>query len=542
MKKFLNKAKDTFNDHQASSSFPFQSQPQAPLSQASLPSSIRPPTVTDLLRYRYHNGTNLGSIFVLEKWLHGSMFPKSSTGSSELDAVSASLRESGLDATRQKWENHWRNALTDQDLQWLVNTAKCTSIRLPIGYFTLGPGYCRGTPFEQAGEVYAGAWNAVKDLIGRARAYGIGVLIDMHALPGGGNKDAHSGSGTGKAEFWGSRRNMDLAKHALVFIAQEVSRGGPLEGVIGIQLVNEAAWQAKGMYSWYDEVINEIARVDGSIPIYVSDAWDLNKALEWANKRHCLKGAPPNPVVIDTHKYYTFDEKHKSKSPPEIIGSIGGELGELDGKSGSIADRGEGQVVIGEWSCVLDGKTWARVRSEEKDGLERQFGQAQSKKWQERAGGSYFWTFKMDWMDGGGWGFKQQVKAGNVSPPPALTLSAQDVRSRTQHAQSQRQSMADNGRRSHEDYWTKTSPGKKFEHHLFSEGWDVGFSDAQRFFSMRADGALGPRAGDGGDKIGCVEIWTKKRLLESGNRGEFLWEWEQGFRSGGGAFYHCVGV
>ena len=245
---------------------------------------------------------------------------------------------------------------------------------------------------------------------------------------------------------------------------------------------------------------------------------------------------------MDTHKYYTFDEKHRSKSPPEIIGSIGGELGQLDGKTGSLCDKGEAQIVIGEWSCVLDGKTWGRVRPEEKGGLEKQFGQEQSRKWQERSGGSYFWTFKMDWMDGGGWGFKEQVKKGNISPPASLMLPSQEIRSRAQHAQSQRQDMAHGARRSHEEYWNNTAPGKKFDHNLYSEGWDIGFSDAQKIFTMRADGALGDKAGDGGDKIGCLEIWVKKRLLESGKRGEFVWEWEQGFRSGVAAFYHCVGV
>lgn len=470
------------------------------------------------------------------------MFPQGCSGGSELDAVSTSLQQSGLEATRQKFENHWRNALTDQDLKWLVEEAKCTSIRLPIGYFTLGPEFCRDTSFEEVREVYTNAWAAVKELIGRARGYGIGVLIDMHALPGGGNKDAHSGSGSGKAEFWGSKKNMDLGKKALVFIAQEAARGGPLEGAIGIQLVNEAVWDAKGMYGWYEDVINEISRVDGSIPIYISDAWNLTKALDWANKRHCLKGGPSNPVVVDTHKYYTFSEEHRSKAPQEIIGSVGGALGQVDGKAGSLSDRGEAQIVVGEYSCVLDGKTWGRVRPEEKEGLVRQFGEAQSRKWQERAGGSYFWTFKMDWMDGGEWGFKEQVKKRNITPPHSLTLPVQEVRNRTQYAQSQRQGMADGARRGHEEYWNNTSPGKKFEHHLYSEGWDVGFSDAQKFFSMRADGALGERAGEGGDKIGCLEIWVKKRFLESGNRGEFVWEWEQGFRTGVGAFYHCVGI
>ena len=46
-----------------------------------------PPTATDIFRYRYQHGTNLGSIFVLEKWLHPKMFEKDAQGSSELEAV-----------------------------------------------------------------------------------------------------------------------------------------------------------------------------------------------------------------------------------------------------------------------------------------------------------------------------------------------------------------------------------------------------------------------------------------------------------------------
>lgn len=50
-------------------------------------SNPAPPTAIDIFRYRYQHGTNLGSIFVLEKWLHPKMFEKDAQGSSELEAV-----------------------------------------------------------------------------------------------------------------------------------------------------------------------------------------------------------------------------------------------------------------------------------------------------------------------------------------------------------------------------------------------------------------------------------------------------------------------
>jgi hypothetical protein len=275
-----------------------------------------------------------------------------------------------------------------------------------------------------------------------------------------------------------------------------------------------------------------VGEVDGSVPVYVSDGWDLGRALKWTNGRRGVR----NPMVVDTHKYYTFSDKDRSQTPAEIIGRIPKELSELDGKEGSISARGEAQVIVGEYSCVLDGQTWDRVRVEEKEGYVKQFGQAQSSKWQERAGGAYFWTFKMDWMDGGEWGFVEQVKKGNIKPPPSLLLSRRDVQEKASRAQQRRGELAKGARESHEEYWNRTCPGQHFEHERYSQGWDVGFSDALSFFVMRADGGLGDKAGEGGDRIGCIEIWAKKRLLESGQGGAFVWEWEQGLRAGVHAF------
>ena len=118
-----------------------------------------------------------------------------------------------------------------------------TSIRLPIGYFTLGPAYCNNTPFEKYADVYVNAWSAVKDLVQRCCSRGIGVLLDMHALPGGANGGDHSGTNSGKPELWGSRKNLDLATRSLLFLAHEAKGLG---GVIGIQIVNESEYNAKG--------------------------------------------------------------------------------------------------------------------------------------------------------------------------------------------------------------------------------------------------------------------------------------------------------
>ncbi|RAL65148.1 hypothetical protein DID88_001254 [Monilinia fructigena] len=539
MKKLVQKAKAHIRSSSSSSSPP-KSPPHSshPINTIHHPhpSTISPPTPLEVLRYRHHFGVNLGSIFVLEPWL----FPKFAEGaSSELDAVTSSVKTNGVEATRQKWENHWKNTVTDQAFGWLAKSAKGTSIRLPIGYFTLGPDFCIGTPFESAKDVYENSWTIVKEFITRARGLGVGVLIDFHALPGGANTDMHSGSSTGKAELWGSKKNFELSKKALLFIANECK---DLDGVIGIQLCNEACWDAgkKGMYGFYTSIIQSISEIDPEMPIYISDAWDLSSALRWAKERNWKSGhVPSNPVVIDTHKYYTFADKHRSQGAHELIYRIPSELSELPDCSPSathISSGGESQIIIGEYSCVLDGKSWEKSPPDMKEELVREFGRSQCEKWASGcSAGSYFWTWKMEWMDGGEWGFAEQVKKGNIIAPAYMSWSVEEVRQKLSQAEEQKVGIMERMVKEHVDYWTEASPSKEFQHDLYEKGWDLGWEDAKAFYGSRGDRG-------GADKIGCLEIWIKKRMLESGERGEFLWEWEQGFRWGVKTFESCVEI
>jgi hypothetical protein len=89
---------------------------------------ILAPSRLEILKYRAHHGTNLGSCFVLEKWFTPSAFSPDSLSdqSSELAAVSLSVTKQGVYATRGVFENRWRGFLGDSDLDWLVNTAHCT--------------------------------------------------------------------------------------------------------------------------------------------------------------------------------------------------------------------------------------------------------------------------------------------------------------------------------------------------------------------------------------------------------------------------------
>jgi hypothetical protein len=469
---------------------------------------------------------------VVERWLQPSRFPDGTEGSSELAAVKAWVDQEGIDCARQKFEQHWSSIVTDAAIGWLVNMAKCTTIRLPIGYYDLpGPEFTQDTPFEPYAQVYCGAWNTIRSLISRLREHSIGVMLDLHALPGGANAQEHSGTNSGRAEFWHSESNRALGIRCAQFLAHEAGSG--LE-IAGIQLVNEAEWESHRMYEWYDEAVAAVSAIDSSIPVIISDGWNLDKAIEYSLRTNSVYVEHPRtPVVVDTHLYWAFTDADKQKSPQQIIQEVGTKLGQLDGKEGSVIDRGAVQTIVGEYSCVLTEDSWAKSNGVPKEELVKQFGEAQSRRYQQRAGGSYFWTWKMDWMPGGEWGFKAQTNAKNIVPPQHAFLASEEKARRLDRARSEQGWRKQQAFEQHVNYWKQVDPNGTYEHEKYDHGWNVGYSDAMAFFEG---------CGTRGDKIGMLELWVLKRIRESKYRGGFTWLFEQGLRKGVSDFYGVVGI
>lgn len=313
---------------------------------------------------------------------------------------------------------------------------------------------------------------------------------------------------------------------------------GKIKGSVGIELCNEADWGAKGMYGWYSDVVSATSRIDSSIPLYISDAWDLSTATAWCRKVN-TRGTE-NPIGIDTHCYYTFTDKDKSQSPQDIIERVRGELNELQTGPGTITEKGAAQAIVGEWSCCMTEDSWAKAGGTQKDDLVRQFGKAETEQWRRKAGGAFFWTAKMEWMDGGEWGLFEMVKKGAVLPPPHLAMSFEEVKIAAERARRQRVDRKDQAVNAHVNYWDSTATGRQFEHWRFEQGWDLGFADALAFFEVRANGSL-QGARSGADAIGVLELWIMKRLHETGQAvAAFAWEWEHGYRQGVGNFGDIV--
>lgn len=419
-----------------------------------------------------------------------------------------------------------------------METAKCNSIRVPIGHFTLGPQFCHKTAFDgEPAQVYVNAWGAVKKVIKDCYDRGIGVLLDLHALPGGANKDAHSGTNSGKAELWNSEYHLRLAKECVRFVMQEVV-SLQLPNVIGIELCNEPSRAAsRAVFKWYDDVLNMTSAIEPSLPIYIGDCWDLPTAIKYAMQKNSLENAPrtrSNPIIVDTHKYYTFAAIDHSQTPHQIIDRVKSSLGDVAKNQGNVfTSKTAVSVYIGEYSCTMDVKTWNKVDSADRPVLTQAFGRAQSEKWHQTTCGSAFWTLKMNWMDGGDWGFKKQVKTGAVIPPPNLILSLEEVITRYQEANARKEQLRAGALSQHVNYWDKKMSSTKSEHWRYENGWNIGFRDAMDFFCARINDSI-PCSGQaaGADRIGALEMWIRKRMIETGQLSSPMgWEWEHGYRT-----------
>ncbi|OOF97424.1 hypothetical protein ASPCADRAFT_206254 [Aspergillus carbonarius ITEM 5010] len=233
-----------------------------------------PPRDQDIFRFRSQYGANLGPVFVLGPQLSNNIPREDPAGSCELQSLKKSIATDGLEETRRKWEAHWLSALSDDDLLWLKDVAKCRTLRLPLSFYSLGPLFCPRTAFEgDPSQVYHSCWNIVKHLIQKCRSHGIGILIDFHTSSSGINLCA-------------TAENRAVARDCIAFLAQEVTFHG-MSGVVGLS-ISSGCENASDMCECYDEVLKIARAIDQSLLIYIDDGQEKSKQQVFAGCKSAI--------------------------------------------------------------------------------------------------------------------------------------------------------------------------------------------------------------------------------------------------------------
>ncbi|CDK28504.1 unnamed protein product [Kuraishia capsulata CBS 1993] len=469
-------------------------------------SSIRPaepavpigskPTKKSIYESRLNVGTNFGSLFVLESFMFGDYFIDGA--STELEAVRNQVKKNGVDKTRELLESHWSGYASNEDWDWLKN-AGVNSIRIPLGYWHVDGGkFVSGTNFEGVKGVYSNAWKYYTDLIKKAGEYQIGILVDLHALPYGANAQDHSGEKLSKAGFWSSSH---IAKglEVVEFLAKELAR---FENISGLQIVNETEFDNEAKYQklYYSNAINAIREHNGTVPIVISDGWWPDQWVKWISS-NSSKGNLG--VVIDAHVYRCFSDDDKSKSADRIIDDLEGSvLTNLSAKA---------DIMVGEFSCVLDGQTWDKT-SGDRNELVKRYGKRQIELFRQRTCGYYFWSYKFQHGDGGEWGFRAMC-------PNAIP----QYRLKGIPSENDMQNELNSKLNDHANYWNSQNSNEKYEHWRYEDGFRKAYQDSVEFANFNAS------------QIGRKVAWTDARKadhIKAKGNSNFVWEWEQGFESG----------
>lgn len=151
---------------------------------------------------------------------------------SELDVASG---WGSTTAARAVLERHWDTFINQSDFHYLSSIG-INTVRLPIGYWSLGPSFCQNTPFEAVSDVYQNSWPRIVRAINMAATSGISVLIDLHGAVGSQNGQPHSGISDGVTNLFSNPSDVQGTIRVLSFLMQQLSN---VTNVVGIQILNE---------------------------------------------------------------------------------------------------------------------------------------------------------------------------------------------------------------------------------------------------------------------------------------------------------------
>ncbi|VVT56780.1 uncharacterized protein SAPINGB_P005267 [Magnusiomyces paraingens] len=483
----------------------------------------QPPTRRQIYVNRLNKGVNLGGMFVLEKWIAPHMFPEGEDNgkTAEFDAIQAALKKFSGDANkvREMWETHWSTWISDDDWAWLASVG-VTSVRLPIGYWNVDAcSFIGSTDFDGLDQIYHNSWDFIqKYVLEKAIAHNIGVLIDVHAVPGGANSADHSGISTAQGALWESNKCQVKTLRVLQYLAEAVKA---YENVVGIQVLNEAPfaddWETQR--SFYLKALHVVREINTEIPVIISDGWDLPSWIDWVKKCDSDAGTPVG-LILDEHVYRTFSDKDRNTAPRQLIDEIEKAL------PNSCAQ--DVDVQVGEFSCVMDGHSWELNNSgTSREDLVHEFGNRQCALFNQKAAAYYFWTYKFRYGSGGEWGFREMQEKGCLSTGFASNKFPSDRAPDDNYYAEQYHHAAQQAIGNHTNYWNSQDGNRDWQHWRFEDGFRVGWLDAQEFDKFNHS------------EIGRRAAWkaarTDQHAAEKGGS-DLLWVFGQAFDQGVASF------
>jgi glucan 1,3-beta-glucosidase len=326
-------------------------------------------------------GVNLGGWLALEKWITPSVY-----AAAKAEDEYTLCEELGKAKARERLKRHRDTWVTDDDFRWL-HARGINAVRLPVNY-----GIAEENP------PFLTAMDTLDWAFATAKKHGIGVLLDLHGVPGSQNGWDHSGR-QGTLGWHTSKENID---HSLRIVAGLASRCKNYDNLIGFELLNEPRSDVpldiikKYYQNAYHQVREHIPREGVAVVIH-----DAFRPRDW--EKFMVEPEYKN-VILDTHPYQCFTDDDRKR---DLYGQVQYALIERK----KLMESLERQLpcIAGEWSCALPPESLGDRTGLALDTAMRAYGDAQLINF-DTTRGWFFWTLKTE--EGGAWSFQDCVSRG----------------------------------------------------------------------------------------------------------------------------------
>jgi glucan 1,3-beta-glucosidase len=352
-------------------------------------------------------GVNLGGWLVLEKWMAPNLFE----GLAATDETTWCV-ELGREAAK-RLRRHWARFITRSDFAWLAD-AGINAVRIPVGHWIFGPPYPYHPKYGDNPHPFVeGGIDVLDDALGWAEAYGLHVVLDLHAAPG--CQNGFDNGGILNVCDWHTRA--EYLAHSTAVLGRLAERYRSSPALYGIQLLNEPRWDVptellKGYYRQaYDAV--RVHCPPERVAVILHDGF--------RPYQEYLGFMPPSVyrnVIYDVHRYQCFE---RADLDMDIHGHLH-KAGDLWRQEGEDIQQGLGlPAIVGEWSLGLNlavVSLWAegpynhaveQMDAFQRDVAYRAYGAAQLLAF-EHFHGWFFWSYRTETTPE--WCLRECVKRG----------------------------------------------------------------------------------------------------------------------------------
>lgn len=361
-------------------------------------------------------GVNLGGWFVLESWMTPDLFSGIPNAHDETTWIINNPN------AEEDLIEHWETFITEADFQFLADN-NIEYIRLPIPWWMWGGVAYETTPFpnntlpwwdESAGTnryldyrvEYIASVDYIDQAMTWAEEYGIKVLVDLHAAPGGQN--GFDNGGLSGVNVWA---NQQYVTQTLLIVRDMVQHFNQFDSFWGFQVMNEPGWGVPldTLMEYYADSYNIIRAYNQDVWVGFHDGFRSYMENEWTeffqDPEHDFE-----KVFFDIHLYHVFGDWKKSNGENFTIYD---HLEWVHVEDYKAVHRYDGivPVIIGEWSGGLPVVLYEGLDPEMHDQLKLAFVNAQLNVFEEGMG-HFFWSYKIDQGTHMEWDIVRMIEAG----------------------------------------------------------------------------------------------------------------------------------